>query len=75
VYNSFYVLSCAYRVFCHTRFSHEFPITTDAEYYISKLLKEGKSPGEIVEFIFDKLDICDYPERIRKVIKKIKFNS
>lgn len=50
------------------------PITTEAENYIKKLSKEGKSPGEIVEFIFDKLGICYYPGRIRKFIKKNELN-
>ena len=46
------------------------PMHWKAEYFIEKLAKEGKSPGEIVEFIFDELGICYYPGRIRKIMKQ-----
>ena len=46
------------------------PIHWKAEYYTKKLSKQGKSPGEIVEFIFDKLNRCYYPARIRKIIEE-----
>jgi hypothetical protein len=46
------------------------PMHWKAEYYIEKLMREGKSPGEIVEFIYDKLDICYYPGRVRKIMNQ-----
>ncbi|MFX1243674.1 MAG: hypothetical protein ACFE8F_01865, partial [Promethearchaeota archaeon] len=47
------------------------PMHWKAEYYIEKLAKQKRSPGEITEFIFDKLGICYYPGRIRKIMKSI----
>jgi hypothetical protein len=51
------------------------PVHWKAEYYAKMLSKQGKSPGEITEFIFDKLNLCYYPDRIRKIIQKDESES
>jgi len=51
------------------------PVHWKAELFAKLLSKQGKSPGGITEIIFDEINLCYYPDTIRKIIKEEETTS